>query len=205
MLSGINRSKMENKNLEITMVLVLLMLLSIFPLIIFKEGSKFNDYSTSGIISGMAVNETTDIEVDYSGLELSVEVPGKYQDVNPGETLQFQITIKNLEKSGRHDIQLDYYIKKNEVVLANRREIKAIETQASILSSIEVPEGLLPGRYDIVVEINEEKRALDTFYVRSSELTQIKIYIVILTIAILVVGVLISFELRKLGKRKKLG
>ena len=218
----------KERNLGIVIVLALLILLLIFSLIIFNNGGRFIDDLAIGTISGMAINDTndtventtvdtvenitTDTEEDttvdegedYSGLELSVVVPGKYKDVSPGDTLQFQIVLKNLDKSGRYDIHLDYYIKKNDVILENRREVKAIETQASFLSSIEVPDTILPGRYNIVVGIDGEKEAIDTFYIKSSELNQIKIYLIILTVAILIVGVLISFELRKLGKRKRL-
>jgi hypothetical protein len=56
-----NRFKMEKKkSFEIIAVLTLLILLLIFSLIIFKDVGRFNDDSAIGIISGMAINETTD-------------------------------------------------------------------------------------------------------------------------------------------------
>ncbi len=139
---------------------------------------------------------------DLEGLEVSVFVPEKYQRVQAGEMLQFQISIKNIARSGRHDIQLDYYIKKNEIMISNRRELKAVETQASFLASIKVPEETLPGIYNIDVQINEEESAIATFYVTSSEVGQIRTYLIILIVAIVLVGGMIAWQLHKLTKKR---
>jgi len=160
---------------------------------------KFTGDSIGGFVTGEAIEEGS-----LNGLELSVVVPEKYQNVQAGEMLQFQTSIKNIEVAGRHDVQLDYYVKKNEIVIAHRRELKAVETQASFLASIKVPEEMLPGIYNIEVEINEDENALATFYVKSSDVGQIRNYMIILIVAILVVGALISWELHRLvGKKKR--
>lgn len=148
------------------------------------------------------VIETGDLG-DLEGLEVSTFIPEKYQRIQAGEVLQFQISLKNLKKAGRHDIQLDYYIKKNEIIISHRRELKAVETQTSFLSSIKVPEETLPGIYNIEVSINEEEAALATFYVKSSEIRQIRTYLIILIVAIVLVGAMISWQLNKLVKAKK--
>jgi len=140
---------------------------------------------------------------DLTGLEVSVFVPEKYQRVQAGEMLQFQTSIKNIQKTGRHDIQLDYYIKKNEITITHRRELKAVETQASFLASIKVPEETLPGIYNIMVDINEEKSAMATFYVKSSEIGQVRTYLIILIVAIVLVGGLIFWELHRLVGRRR--
>jgi len=156
---------------------------------------KLNRDSIPGITGKVIENR------ELEGLELSVEVPEKYQRVQAGEMLQFEVTLKNIQKAGRQDIQLDYYIKKNEITIVHRRELKAVETQASFLSSIKVPEETLPGIYNIEVEINEEKSSLATFYVKSSDIRQIRTYLIILVIAIIIVGTLISWELHRLVKK----
>jgi len=139
-----------------------------------------------------------------SAFELSVTIPDKYQEIQAGETLQFQIAIKNIEKAGRHDIQLDYQLKKGSIILNSRRELKAVETQASFLSSIKVPEETPAGIYTIGVIVNEKEEVSANFNVKSSEMAQIKIYLIILIIAIVVIGGLISWELHRLtGKRKR--
>lgn len=138
-----------------------------------------------------------------SAFELSVTIPDKYQEIQAGETLQFQIAIKNIEEAGRHDIRLDYQLKKGNIILNSRRELKAVETQASFLSSIKIPEETPSGIYTIEVIVNEKEEVSTNFKVKSSEMAQIKIYIIILIIAILIVGGLISWELHKLNKRRR--
>ena len=139
-----------------------------------------------------------------SAFELSVTIPDKYQEIQAGETLQFQIAIKNIEKAGRHDIRLDYQLKKGNIILNSRRELKAVETQASFLSSIKVPEETPSGVYTIEVIVNEKEEVSTNFNVKSSEMAQIKIYLIILIIAIVIVGGLIFWEFHRLaGKRRR--
>jgi len=139
-----------------------------------------------------------------TAFELSVTIPDKYQEIQAGETLQFQIAIKNIEKAGRHDIRLDYQLKKGNIVLNSRRELKAVETQASFLSSIKVPKETPSGIYTIEVIINEKEEVSTNFNVKSSEMAQIKIYLIILIGAIIIVGGLIFWELHRLaGKRRR--
>ena len=138
-----------------------------------------------------------------SAFELSVTIPDKYQEIQAGETLQFQIAIKNIEKAGRNDIQLDYRIKKGSIILSSRRELKAVETQASFLSSIKVPEETPSGIYTIEVIVNEKEEVSTNFNVKSSEMAQIKMYLIILIGAIVIVGGLIFWELHRLAGKKK--
>jgi hypothetical protein len=138
-----------------------------------------------------------------SAFELSVLIPDKYQEIQAGEILQFQIAIKNVEKIGRHDIRLDYQLKKGDLILNSRRELKAIETQASFLSSIKIPEETPSGIYTIEVIVNEEEEISATFNVKSSEIAQIKMYLIVLIAAVLLVGVMITWQLHRLGSKKR--
>ena len=183
---------MKNKSI---FIIAMLMLITMLALILINLPSSFNPRK----ITGRATSE----ESSLFGLELSVTVPEKYQRVQAGEMLQFQIELKNIQKAGRHDIQLDYYIKKNNIIITHKREIKAVETQASFLSSIKVPEETLQGLYDIEVMINKETRSIDAFYVRSSETAQIKTYLLLILVAILSVGGVVTWELHRLVKKKK--
>ena len=188
------KNKIKN-SLQILILLIMMLVVMVSLIFILKNEKSVTFETTGKVIHGEAIE---DGELD--GLEVSVIIPDKYQKVQPGEMIQFQITLKNIKAAGRHDIPLDYYIKKNEIILNHRREIKAIETQASFLSSIHVPEETLPGIYSVVVEI-ENERAESTFYVKSSDISQIKFYLIVLIVAILVVGGLIVFELHRLKKR----
>lgn len=137
------------------------------------------------------------------GMDLSISIPEKYKNVQAGDLLQFEIFIKSKERDGRYDVQLDYIMKKNDIVVNQRRELKAIETQASFLSSLSVPDELLPGIYSVEVILNEERSVMETFYVKSSEMTRIKAYFIVLIVAFLVIGGMIWWELRKLNKSKR--
>jgi len=138
-----------------------------------------------------------------SALEVSLSIPDKYQKVQAGERLFFEIQLENIESAGRHDISLDYIIKKNDVVITSRRELKAVETQASFLASIKVPEETISGIYDIEVKINDKSVSQSSFFVKSSELAQVKIYLLLLTIAVIIIGMLIFWELYKLNKGRR--
>ena len=138
-----------------------------------------------------------------SAFELSITIPDKYQEVQAGETLQFQVVVKNIEKAGRHDIRLDYQLKKGNIILNSRRELKAVETQASFLSSIKVPKETPAGIYTVEVVVNDKEEASTNFDVKSSEITQIKIYLIVLIVAIVIMGGLISLELHRLGSKKR--
>ncbi len=177
--------------------IVVVALLSFIVIWQLEIESKMTGESISGFVTGRAI-ESGNLE----GLEVSVFVPEKYQRVQAGEMLQFQTSLKNIQKSGRHDIQLDYYIKKNEITITHSRELKAVETQASFLASIKVPEETLPGIYNIEVQINEEESSLATFYVKSSDVGQIRTYLIILIIAIVLVGGMITWQLHRLTKKK---
>ena len=135
-----------------------------------------------------------------SAFELSITIPDKYQEIQAGETLQFQIAIKNIEKAGRHDIRLDYQLKKGSIILNSRRELKAVETQASFLSSIKVPEETPSGVYTIEVIVNAKEEVSTNFNVKSSEMAQIKMYILILTVIIIIIGGLALWEIHHLVK-----
>lgn len=188
---------MIEKTSKIIFILVLGLIFAV--LLLFVIVWEFTGDSIHGIVTGEAIEKG-----ELEGLELSVIVPEKYQRVQAGEMLQFEVELKNIKKAGRHDIQLDYYIKKNEIIITHRRELKAVETQASFLSSIKVPEETLPGIYNIEVKINEEESAIATFYVKSSDIGQIRTYLIILITLIFVIGGVIVWELHRLtGKTIK--
>jgi hypothetical protein len=143
------------------------------------------------------------IAAALEGGTLSVSIPENHEKVQAGEMLQFKLEIENIQKAGRHDIQLDYYIKKNDIVINHRRELKAVETQASFLSSIKVPEETLPGIYDIEVGIDDEILGMDTFYVKSSDERSTLTYLKIIAFSIIIIGAVVIWELYRLSAKRK--
>ncbi len=136
-----------------------------------------------------------------SALEVSVSILDKYKTIKPGEDLQFQVYLKNIEFAGRHDISLDYIISKDNKQIVKSRELKAVETQASFLSRMTVPSNAEPGTYTLSVVINNKESSLSSFTVENSDstntLNSLKYYIMILCFVILFVGIMISWELHK--------
>ena len=61
----------------------------------------------------------------------------------------------------------------------------------------------MPGIYNIEIQINEEESAIATFYVKSSDLGNIKTYLIILIMAIFLVGGMISWQLHRIVAKAK--
>lgn len=135
-----------------------------------------------------------------SAIEVSVKISERYYEVQAGEDIYFQIELKDKEAIGRHDVSLEYEVKYKDEVIAFSKELKAIETQASFVEFIKIPESAEDGIYSLVVTINYEDSAAASFYVKSVAEEQIEIYFVMLAVIILVVGSLIWLEIHKTRK-----
>jgi len=133
-------------------------------------------------------------------IDVSVSVPDKYQEIGVGGTLYFKVDLQDPQNAGRHDISLKYDVTKGENVLVSSKELKAIETQASFLSSIAIPSNADSGIYNIVVTVNDKESASAAFYIRglSTEST-IDFYMVIL-FTIVLIGILALYEIDRIRK-----
>jgi len=133
-------------------------------------------------------------------ISVSVSVPDKYQEIGVGGTLYFKVDLQDPQNAGRHDISLKYDVKKGENIIVSSKELKAIETQASFLSSITIPNSAESGIYNIVVTVNDKESASAAFYIRglSAEGT-IDFYVVIL-FTIVVIGILALYEIDRIRK-----
>jgi len=76
-----------------------------------------------------------------SALSLVVHVPEKYTDVHAGERVYFEIEVKYPENPTRKDLRLNYDILKDNAIISQAQVLKAIETQASFIDFIVIPEG----------------------------------------------------------------
>lgn len=138
-------------------------------------------------------------------LSIAVHVPEKYTDVKAGERFYFEIEIKYPENSSRKDLRLNYEIKKDDEIIAQSKVLKAVETQASFIDFIVIPESAKKGLYTIRVgvsdysNLNEEVEA--SFYV-TKIWNQLKLYFLILLGAILFVGLLAVIQIILIRKFK---
>lgn len=134
--------------------------------------------------------------VNVSALSLTVHVPEKYTDVVSGERLYFDVEIKYPENPLRKDLRLEYSVlnEAGEVVLESKA-IKAVETQASFIDFVVIPESLETGRYEIVVNVRDYESLSEeisaSFYVKGSVNDQIVTYLIIILVSIILIGILI--------------
>jgi len=92
-----------------------------------------------------------------SSLSIVVHVPEKYTDVSSGERFYFEVGIKYPENSLRKDLSLNYEILDGENnVIAQSKVLKAVETQASFIDFIVIPEIAETGLHVIKVRITDD-------------------------------------------------
>ena len=134
--------------------------------------------------------------VSVSALSIVVHVPEKYTDVQAGERFYFEIEIKYPENPSRQDLRLEYEILDEENnIIAQSKVLKAIETQASFIDFIVIPESAEKGLHLIKISISDYESLSEeveaSFQVISAGSGQIKTYFFILLGVIVVVGILV--------------
>jgi hypothetical protein len=140
-----------------------------------------------------------------SALSVITHVPEKYTDVVAGERFYFEIEIKYPENPSRKDLKLNYEISKDGKIIAQSKVLKAIETQASFIDFIVIPNSAEKGMHIIKVKISDYNSLSEeveaSFHVISGSGEDIKIYIFILLGAVGLVGILVVINIFK-GKGK---
>ena len=80
--------------------------------------------------------------------DVDVEIPTRYKEVLPGEEVLVQLTLHNLERIGRVDVDVEYGIEDmqgNKIV--SEDTTLAVEFQVSVVRSLDVPFDTRPGDY----------------------------------------------------------
>jgi hypothetical protein len=89
-----------------------------------------------------------EIESEKPLFDIDVEIPEKYKEVLPGGQLLAQLTIYNIKRMGRVDVDVEYGLKDfSGNIIINEHETLAVEMQVSILKSLNVPYEVKPGNY----------------------------------------------------------
>lgn len=138
--------------------------------------------------------------VPVSALSLVVHVPEKYTDVIAGERFYFEIEVKYPENPSRKDLRLEYEILTEDGDLISQAKVlKAIETQASFIDFIVIPESAKSGLYFINVNVKDyeslSEEVSSSFHVRGVGSDQILIYLIIILVVIVLVGILIIISI----------
>lgn len=93
-----------------------------------------------------------------SAMSITIGIPEKYSEVKAGEKVYFETEVKWPENDNRKDLRIEYYIyDKSGNEVAYLKVLKAIETQASFMDSISIPESIAPGMYKISANFNDYK------------------------------------------------
>jgi len=141
---------------------------------------------------------------------LEVHIADAHKGMQAGEDLLFTTKILNLAGQQRMDITLNYNIldsQKN--TLTSKSETLAIETQASFVGNIKIPENTPEGDYELDVQLivnnKEEAKGKDSFeIIKKESKTPIKITITLLIIASLIILIFITLILRRLIEKLKI-
>ena len=134
-----------------------------------------------------------------SALSVVVHVPEKYTDVQAGERFYFEIEVKFPENPSRQDLRLNYEIVDEENnIIAQSKVLKAIETQASFIDFIVIPESAKKGLHIIKISISDYEDLSEeveaSFHVVSSG-SKLKLYFFILLGATILVGILVVINI----------
>jgi len=145
------KKQKTKKNLYTSMLAIALLLFALGILI--KNPS----------ITFYAINENS-----QNNFNLEVKIAENYKSITTGENIWFTTKIMNLGGTERMDITLKYSIldeKSN--IIAEKSETMAIETQASFVGNLKVPDNAEKGDYNLNVELfvnnNKEAESYDSF------------------------------------------
>ena len=135
-----------------------------------------------------------------SALNIVVHVPEKYTDVQAGERFYFEIEVKYPENPSRKDLRLNYKIVDEENnVIAQSKVLKAIETQASFIDFIVIPESSETGLHLIKISVSDYEGLSEeveaSFNVIGNASDKIKLYFFILLGAVIFVGILVVINI----------
>jgi hypothetical protein len=134
---------------------------------------------------------------------VSVHVPEKYTDVKAGERLYFEIEVKYPENNTRKDLRIEYQILKDDNLIATSKVLKAIETQASFMDYIVIPESTKKGMHEILVNVEDYNdlniQASSSFYVTEKD-SELKIYFYIIVGFIIILGIIVIWQINRLRK-----
>lgn len=140
-----------------------------------------------------------------SALSIVVHVPEKYTDVHAGERFYFEIEVKYPENPSRKDLRLEYEIKKDGEIIAQSKVLKAVETQASFIDFIVIPESADTGLHIINVKVSDYENLSEevsaSFHVTSEGSSQIEAYFLMLLGAVILVGILVVINILTMRKR----
>ncbi len=131
-----------------------------------------------------------------SALSVTVNVPEKYNEVSAGERFYFEIAVKYPENPTRIDLRLTYEIvDANGNVIASSKVLKAVETQASFIDFIVLPDDMDFGMHKIDISIQDygdlSEKVGSSFNVTKNRVDKLFTLVYVLIGAIVLLAILI--------------
>lgn len=131
-------------------------------------------------------------------LSLAARVSDQSTEVAGGDRLYFEVEVKYPENPRRKDLRVEYQIIENSSVIASEKVLRAVETQASFLDYIVVPQSTKSGTKELKVVIEDyeglHQEVSASFKVLKGR-DQIQVYFFILLAVVVLVGVLVSIQI----------
>lgn len=136
-----------------------------------------------------------------SAFSAEVHISDEYAKVSTGERIYFKVDIYYPENTVRKDLSFEYEIRNKGDIIVHSKVLKAIETQASFMDYLVIPENTGRGLHTLSIKItdyeNLNKKISTSFYISNNQI----IYIVIIVMLfVLLIGVVIYLVCRR---RKK--
>ena len=127
--------------------------------------------------------------INVSALSATVHVPEKYNEVNAGDRFYFELAIRYPENPTRVDLRLEYeVVDDGGEVVTQAKALKAVETQASFLDFVVLPEKMDYGKYNINVYVKDygdlSEKVGSSFYVTKNRVDMLFTYIYLLALAV---------------------
>lgn len=136
-------------------------------------------------------------------MSVQVHIPEKYTDVKAGERLYFELEVRYPENPTRKDLRLEYEIVKDDEVIAKSKFLKAVETQASFMDYVVIPESAKEGLYEIRVQVKDYDKLSEEVSASFKVVSVgdgIRMYFYIIIGLIIALGIIISWEINIIKK-----
>ncbi|MBI2631619.1 hypothetical protein HYW75_01300 [Candidatus Pacearchaeota archaeon] len=181
--------------------------------IIAREDSLPDTYVGKIIISSKEEEKEILVAIDISSkkslFDVKLEIPKKFQTISPGDDIVSITNLYSLGRSGRIDVNLDYYVKDEEGnIILKDEETAAVETQLEVVNEFNIPKNLKDGDYILYVKVKYEGEiavASTTFNVSSRGtgetipfFTFLKILLYLLIIVAIVTIMLLLYKIVQL-------
>jgi hypothetical protein len=117
-----------------------------------KKDQEAGVYPGKIVFTGDGIERTVlvivEVESEKPLFDVKVETLPEYRIVYPGDKVMAQLTIYNLGKIGRVDVNVDYGIKDlSGKIITSENETMAVETQLSTVKTLNIPYTLKPDSY----------------------------------------------------------